>query len=675
MNLKKIKLTNFRKFKNENNEVSFALAGDYENKDINIAPKTTLIIGQNNSGKTTIIEALKRVINGTRLYAEDFNFDYLNECLKMFKDEEKIVYPIIEFELTIEIGIAGRDLLTNLVPILTIGDLNCNELNIKIKWEIEDEPIFLQSVKAIFGKKYNDDQLFSKFLELINKTKYRYTYYNSNNDILEKDVLKNLINIEAISANNVTSDDCLSKSFSKIVEYRYNNLIKDEERIEDIDEKIDDINATLTRYLKINYTSSINESLKSMLSSEKCQVLLKVDINFQNLIRNIVKYEYVEKDKFIPENQFGLGYTNLMMIVADIITYIDKYPNDKFNSQINLIAIEEPETYMHPQMQELFIRHINKMVSSLLSKGDKNVNSQIIITTHSAHILNSKLHEGNSFNNINYITTKNNNTKCIVLNDEIIKSDIEDNSFVFLKKHIKFGVSEMFFSDAIIFVEGITEYVLLKNRLMESDIYNKYYISIFLINGAHAHVYDNLIKILNVPTLIITDIDFKREESEKNKECYLQMTNEELESRKITNNCIKHYYKNKTVKEIIEGDYYKKDNLMVTCQKNIIQGYYATSFEEALILTNYNNETLKKVISKISKSLKNIVDSGEMIKKSYELQKRLSSKKNDFANAILYACIIDENNGIELPKYINDGLEFIKDKLAEEEIGDEGNEL
>lgn len=675
MNLKKIKLTNFRKFKNENNEVSFALAGDYENKDINIAPKTTLIIGQNNSGKTTIIEALKRVINGTRLYAEDFNFDYLNECLKMFKDEEKIVYPIIEFELTIEIGIAGRDLLTNLVPILTIGDLNCNELNIKIKWEIEDEPIFLQSVKAIFGKKYNDDQLFSKFLELINKTKYRYTYYNSNNDILEKDVLKNLINIEAISANNVTSDDCLSKSFSKIVEYRYNNLIKDEERIEDIDEKIDDINATLTRYLKINYTSSINESLKSMLSSEKCQVLLKVDINFQNLIRNIVKYEYVEKDKFIPENQFGLGYTNLMMIVADIITYIDKYPNDKFNSQINLIAIEEPETYMHPQMQELFIRHINKMVSSLLSKGDKNVNSQIIITTHSAHILNSKLHEGNSFNNINYITTKNNNTKCIVLNDEIIKSDIEDNSFVFLKKHIKFGVSEMFFSDALIFVEGITEYVLLKNRLMESDIYNKYYISIFLINGAHAHVYDNLIKILNVPTLIITDIDFKREESEKNKECYLQMTNEELESRKITNNCIKHYYKNKTVKEIIEGDYYKKDNLMVTCQKNIIQGYYATSFEEALILTNYNNETLKKVISKISKSLKNIVDSGEMIKKSYELQKRLSSKKSDFANAILYACIIDENNGIELPKYINDGLEFIKDKLAEEEIGDEGNEL
>lgn len=675
MNLKKIKLTNFRKFKNENNEVSFALAGDYENKDINIAPKTTLIIGQNNSGKTTIIEALKRVINGTRLYAEDFNFDYLNECLKMFKDEEKIVYPIIEFELTIEIGIAGSDLLTNLVPILTIGDLNCNELNIKIKWEIEDEPIFLQSVKAIFGKKYNDDQLFSKFLELINKTKYRYTYYNSNNDILEKDVLKNLINIEAISANNVTSDDCLSKSFSKIVEYRYNNLIKDEERIEDIDEKIDDINATLTRYLKINYTSSINESLKSMLSSEKCQVLLKVDINFQNLIRNIVKYEYVEKDKFIPENQFGLGYTNLMMIVADIITYIDKYPNDKFNSQINLIAIEEPETYMHPQMQELFIRHINKMVSSLLSKGDKNVNSQIIITTHSAHILNSKLHEGNSFNNINYITTKNNNTKCIVLNDEIIKSDIEDNSFVFLKKHIKFGVSEMFFSDAIIFVEGITEYVLLKNRLMESDIYNKYYISIFLINGAHAHVYNNLIKILNVPTLIITDIDFKREESEKNKECYLQMTNEELESRKITNNCIKHYYKNKTVKEIIEGDYYKKDNLMVTCQKNIIQGYYATSFEEALILTNYNNETLKKVISKISKSLKNIVDSGEMIKKSYELQKRLSSKKSDFANAILYACIIDENNGIELPKYINDGLEFIKDKLAEEEIGDEGNEL
>ena len=675
MNLKKFKLTNFRKFKDTNNEINFALAHDYE-KNVNIAPVTTLIIGQNNGGKTTVVEALKRVINGIDLKAEDFNFDYLKRLLNEYKENmnqmKEIISPAINFELIIQVDTASNDLLTNIIPLLTIGDLNSSELKIEIKWEVIDEEIFFQKVRELLRKKYDDDQLFSKFLELINNTAFKYTYYNSNKDIINNNILKRLINIEAISANNVTSEDCLSKSFSKIVDYRYNHLIGESKKIGDIDKKIDTINKQLTKYLKENYSKSINKSLESMISSKKCQILLKVDMNFKNLIRNIVKYEYIEKDKFIPENQFGLGYTNLMMIVADIITYIDKYPTSKFNSQINLIAIEEPETYMHPQMQELFIRHINKMVSSLLSEGHKNVNSQIIITTHSAHILNSKIHEGNSFNDINYITTENNNSRNVALNDQIIQGNNDKKNFQYLKKHIKFGVSEMFFSDAVIFVEGITEYVLLKYVMKERDDFNKYYISIFLLNGAYAQKYDKLIKILNIPTLIITDIDFKRENFEKNKpqkehrKKYLQMTYPDLENRKSTNGCIKHYYEDKTAKKIIDGDYYKKDNLMVTCQRNKIKGYYATSFEEALILTNCNNDSLKKVITKVNRNLTECVKEN-MEKRSYELQRRLSNSKSDFANEILYEVITNDQHGIKLPKYITEGLDFIKEKLGEKD--------
>ena len=77
MNLKKFKLTNFRKFIENNSEINFALTSDY-GVDANITPKTTLIIGQNNGGETTVIEALKRVINGNGidLKVKDFNFDY-----------------------------------------------------------------------------------------------------------------------------------------------------------------------------------------------------------------------------------------------------------------------------------------------------------------------------------------------------------------------------------------------------------------------------------------------------------------------------------------------------------------------------------------------------------------------------------------------------------------------
>ena len=634
MNLKKFKLTNFRKFTENNNEINFALTSDY-GEDVNIAPKTTLIIGQNNGGKTTVIEALKRVINGIDLKAEDFNFDYLRELLNGYNDnKDKMISPVIEFELTIQVDMASNDLLTNIIPLLTIGDLDSNELIIEVKWEVADEGIYRQKVKDILEKDYDENQEFAKFLELINNTTFKYTYYNSNKDLVKNNILKKLINIEAISANNITSNDCLSRSFSKIVDYRYNHLIDENEKMDDIDKKIDEINKQLTEYLKENYSESINKSLKSMLSSKKCQILLKVDMNFNNLISNIVKYEYIEKDKFIPENQFGLGYTNLMMIVADI----------------------------------------NRMVSSLLSEGHKNVNSQIIITTHSAHILNSKIHEGNSFNDINYITTENNNSKNVALNDQIIQGNNDKKNFQYLKKHIKFGVSEMFFSDAVIFVEGITEYVLLKHVMKENEDYNKYYISIFLLNGAYAQKYEKLIKILNIPALIITDIDFKRENFEKNKDQdghekkYLQMTYPDLENRKSTNGCIKHYYEDKTAKEIIDGVYYKKDNLMVTCQKDEIQGYYATSFEEALILTNCNNDSLKKVITRVNGNLTKCVEEN-MEKRSYEIQMRLSKSKakSEFANEILYEVITNDQHGIELPKYIIYGLDFIKEKLGEKD--------
>lgn len=44
------------------------------------------------------------------------------------------------------------------------------------------------------------------------------------------------------------------------------------------------------------------------------------------------------------------------MIIAELIDYMEHYPEEKNNSKINLIAIEEPESFMYPQMQELFFR-------------------------------------------------------------------------------------------------------------------------------------------------------------------------------------------------------------------------------------------------------------------------------------------------------------------------------
>ena len=69
MYLKSLKICNFRKFRTSDNVVEFADAESYDKRkndktsDVNVASTVTLIVGKNNAGKTTIIEALKKLIN------------------------------------------------------------------------------------------------------------------------------------------------------------------------------------------------------------------------------------------------------------------------------------------------------------------------------------------------------------------------------------------------------------------------------------------------------------------------------------------------------------------------------------------------------------------------------------------------------------------------------------
>lgn len=701
MYLKSISLENFRKFRTEDNIIEFVDAKDYKkDENINIAPKTTLIVGKNNSGKTTVVEALKKLITPTGFCATDFNFNYLKELLELYTleylecDEIKKT-PTLTFALTIVIDSNEEDLLTNILPFMTIGDVKESEVQIIAKWTTKNNELFLNSVKKFVSCSDNyKSQKFDRFLKLINEEEFTLLYFNSENEKRDGFSLKKLVDLESIAANNVNGEDCLSKSFSKIVDYRYNYIIKNQggSVITQLDEEIISINEKLTEHISNEHTGSINSSLGKMVSGEKCQVLLKSDLSFQTLLKSVLKYEYIEGQNNIPEKQFGLGYTNLMMIIADIITYMEKYPESSFNSQINLISIEEPETFMHPQMQELFIKNINEMIASLLEDKEKHVNSQILITTHSPHILNSKIHEGNTFDNINYITSKKNIARAICLKDKMLIDDESGartnrgrwkkiQNLKFLKKHIKFKVSELFFADAIIFVEGITEYTLLQYYLNADYRFNKHYISLILVDGAHAKVYEKLIYALGVPTLIITDIDIKRQKFEKNETdlnhpgqvpCYLQIDDANIANRLSTNSTLSYFYRNANVKTIIEGEYKVNDNLMITCQKQKINGFYPTSFEEALILKNYKNDILQDVLKKVKPDIYDeIVATGGIIKNSYKLQKKLSDAKSDFANEMLFKILTkdDQSQVPLLPEYIMDGLQFIQEQLGGQHYG------
>ena len=679
MYLKSLRISNFRKFGTNNNVIEFVDAQGYEkykcSEKFNIATTTTLIVGKNNVGKTTVIEVLDKLINRERAFkATDFNFIYLRELLSTYLLEvgelDKVKLPCMEFIVEIGLDKGNDDLITNIIPFMLLEDVEKGKLDIKIRYEVREAEELRKEIENLFAQQYPRDLLFNKFLELLDKTPYVVNYYNKNNQQVDFK-LKDLIELRPIKANNIEGDRCLSKAFNKIVKYRDNVSLNQGEKT--LEAEIIKINGKLSSSIKNKHTKPINETLKKIVSDDKMKVQLRADLSFQKFLDDLVRYEYVEKDISIPEDQFGLGYTNLMMIIAELMEYMERYPDDSFNSKINLISIEEPETFMHPQMQELFIKNINDAIIALLEIKHKNVNSQLIITTHSPHILNSKVHSGNTFNNINYMTVLSNYTNVINLNDEKIVPDsknIEDD-LKFLKKHIKYKVSELFFSDAVILVEGLTEYTLLPYYLEADEKLNKYYVSIFNISGAHALVYRKLLQELGIPVLIITDLDIKREkwekgEDNKNKRNGFQQISH-LDNRITTNETLKYFNHNKdSIQDLRE--YIEEDNIIVVYQGKISY-YYATSFEEAYILTNYNNDILNATLKKLRRNIyKDIVGNKEYRnnrKNSYKWQCKLEKSKSDFANELLYRILTTEKEIPKLPKYIQNGFNILAKKLEE----------
>lgn len=670
MYFKSLKLQNFRKFRTNDNVIELADAETYEKRrqditeEVNVASTVTLVVGKNNAGKTTIIQALDKLVNfNDKFGIKDFNIDYLREIAQKYQTGDFGTVPTIEFEVVIGLDKGKDDYVTNIIPFLTIGGVEATHVAISIKYELVEEETFINAAKTAFGKEKTKFDALYELNNIIadNIMLYKLNFYNSKGKKVEGFKLKQLVEFVPILVTNIESGDALASAFNRIVKYRYENTFSDDK--EQIESDLELINEKLTQSIDATHTKDINASLGKIISEKTVKVNLCADITFRKLMENLIRYEYVDGDKNIPENQFGLGYSNLMMIIAKIIEYIEMHPESSFNSKVSLISIEEPETHMHPQMQELFIQYINDAVNILLEAKDKHVNSQLIITTHSSHIVNSKIQTGGTFNNINYITERLGRSVSILLNDKAVTPSNDDakEQFKFIKKHIKFGVSDALFSDAVIFVEGITEDAILPYYIDADSELNHRYIAIVKIDGAHAFVYENLLKTLGIPAVIITDLDIERSDAEKNG--YNSISS--LVGRKTTNKTIERFFGKRDIEKITWP--IECENIAVFFQ-DCFDSLYRTSFEEAFIATNKANKMVNDVLKEIKPRIyADIVgdpvnyDNNSIM--AYKWQRKLSDSKSEFSSSILYKLLVEDGDAPVLPKYIQDALEYIKQAI------------
>lgn len=141
-----------------------------------------------------------------------------------------------------------------------------------------------------------------------------------------------------------------------------------------------------------------------------------------------------------------MGNNNIIYIslILTYLTFLKKQENSLYLS----LLIEEPEAHLQPQLQNLFFSYLNELNKKL--NEDKSF--QIFISSHSPSLtakadLNSILILQNTENN--------------VLNSNFNRLNFDDENKKYLQKFLDVTKAQLLFSKRIIFVEGITEALLI----------------------------------------------------------------------------------------------------------------------------------------------------------------------------------------------------------------------
>ncbi|MBT0891609.1 AAA family ATPase [Streptococcus lutetiensis] len=749
MYLKSLSIKNYRKYGEKGQTINFAHSkwpertdDESESKRIDITEQyisksSSLIVGKNNSGKSTIVKLLNTLQNtksGSRNVFKytDFNLKMLSDWYQEnieSKSEEEIKkldkFPFLEFQLVLGID-DENDLISSFEDILILGGIETvetggneevAEVTINIKYEIADVQSFLEELVKLKTScseevqqdakllNYKKEVQYRQFLGLLSSTYFILNCYPLGREEPAKDFsLSSLLKVEKIEANTVKNDKTLSQAYNKIV----STYIKNNETTA-IDSLVGDINYQVKDIVDANIKDILQKAVSSIESTKNLQMNLHPDVTLEKIFANSIIYEYQEGNNNIPESQFGMGYTNLMVIIAKIVDYIELYSEKDINGSVNILCIEEPESFMHPQMQELFIKNISKAIATLLDKKQQLDTFQIIITTHSTHILNSKIQSGNTLNNISYLSQAGaNNTIKNINDDEIISvkdSNKKASSLKYIKKYLRLEASDIFFADAVILVEGVSEETYLRYEIDRHPTLKNHHIKVYRIDGAYAHQFVTLLELLEIKTIIFTDLDLKRTKKEKKVDINDNDEDDIIPSnisdlKEKYENSTEYLTTNETLRYFIrkdlddEGANYKsvnnhifkvlteKEELLIHNGKislysqGKINGYYATSFEEAIILTNavdnrdenWYKKSLIKLLKYIHPKMRyfsDIDETSNIADTSYMYQVKLSDGKSKFSTGLVYLSVTDDDFNLKLPKYIESGLESLCDYFKE----------
>lgn len=693
MQIYKIQVENFRLLKNFS---------------IDIEEELSLVIGKNNTGKTSILSALDKFLNrsdNNKFHFDDFNIDFKEELSELIigdiLDPDNYIEKGIKLKIFIEytetcnlenLSKVMMDLdpennrivlgFEYILPYNNYIDLKNDWENFRIKEEHKHEENDQYKAKGLYDFLADNFSNYFHFQRKSIEINKDTQITNENNYIdLDKELIstKDIINFKYISARrdvaNKDIDKTLSTQTSKIYE-KTETKQRQNEAVEVFKDKLSETDDQLSRiYVDLFHDIIAKVGDFGGIKPNESEIEIISNLQHRELLKGntTVVYKHDDHNK-LPEHYNGLGYMNLIYMIFEIEILIQEFKREKERkpADINLLFIEEPEAHTHPQMQYVFIKNIKKLLREGIKREDGECRKlQYIITTHSSHIV-----ADSDFDDVKYLK-KNGCNSVDAKNLKDLKKDYDERSkeYHFLTQYLTISRAEIFFAEKVVLIEGDTERILIPTMMKKIDIEEaeKYkhigekdpYLPLLSQNisiievGAYSHIFDKFIDFLGIKSLIITDLDAINADGEK---CRVS------DGISYSNYAISHYFGGKTINElkncILTDKIFSKVDNTWTAQENgklcityqtTESGYNARSFEDAFI--HINREFVNSNKDKF-KGLKN-KELFETDNDAYDLAAKCIKKKTYFAMDIIFHTNETFNNW-EIPSYIKEGLLWLK---------------
>lgn len=661
--------------------------------DIDLEDILTLVIGKNNSGKTSLLSILQKFLAESKpeFAFEDFNIE-TQQTILAFEGNAKTPEDYSEIALSLKLYIVYKDTDNLGEASALLLDLDSDKHHLVVLFEY-----------ALTYEKYH--KLMTDYAKYKEKGINRdFSYYISNNinqyfsvrmkaleygneanfKIISSDIVRSIISMQTIGAKrDVDNEQGHSNSLSLLAGRYYKASVLYEEEFPELQKQLQETDESLSEIYEKLFHPVVKEIVEMSYNPHEAELSVLSTLSEKKIFQDNTTVKYKHEDTMLPEDYNGLGYLNLFAIIFNLRIKLDQLSKknrpDENPTPLNLLFIEEPEAHTHPQMQYIFITNIKCILEQHRVAAGKDFSLQTIISTHSPHIVSQcdfqdiKYFYRQSTVSVKARSLKNLYSKMVTAQDSPTRAE-QERSYRFVKQYVTLNRAELFFANKAVLIEGDTERMLLSammKKLDEEKATEENYEPLLSQNisvievGAYSHIFSVFLGFLGIKTLIITDLDCAKI-GDKGQLCKCRFT----EATTTTNASIKFFTQLTELDKIVSLStkpitYSYDDNIAKWKATNDGQlrllfqkeerGYHARSFEDAFV-----NNNLQFIIDNEDSftSLKNKSVLKVVPPDYYDIADRCIESKTSFAlDILLYGGV--NNEGWTTPLYIKEGLEWL----------------